>query len=247
MATINSHSLYVRPDMTAHNNYAFLLRGQAKALHSLALIGLIKDDSFSINLSTEMEGGKSQIENAINNANSSILTRLRDFGQQFFGNQQLIEAWTIKRPTTYPNLVFNFKAVKFEGLKLFKYTTPSFKQFNISIGKMMFPQVKSLISSSSLTDKGIGEFLDSSQTPQEEYFAYLNNLDNKQALSKQIGFSLSIGNFFHSSYGWFITKIDQTIPYMFDAKGQPVVWEIDIEVTYFKQITAQEWTSWWDR
>lgn len=148
-----------------------------------------------------------------------------------------LESSTLKRPKGWSDIPMKFSVTFFEGQKVAGVVTPSYKDFVKNLAYQMLPDV----TAGSFESKQISwETLTKGVVDQAT-----GGVRGTMSFDvTTIGFSLRLGSFFLSPGGWWLTSAPITTPNTYDGDGNPIVWTVDFEFTYFKQVTLKDFESW---
>lgn len=217
--------------------------------------GILNDDSTSYQLGTNLTDSGSiamgdsladkslnSFDNAVNsmmpgNKLGKIAGNALRFGSDLIKHNnltQMTEAYSVTKPKGWQNPQITFTVVFYEGLNV-GYDTPNYNTFMKQLAQITLPST-------------IAGVMHSKQVSWETYLKLYamqatSGIANFKKDIINSTFKINIGQYFSSGGGWWLTDAKVANKNMFDQNGHPVVWTIDFTFQYYKQITADEWAS----
>lgn len=233
--------LYARTDMSYYDKYAFKITSLSSNIPSSYknIVGIIKDDTLSFELSHNLKdvGGGGFLGNLTDKAIERIGGQ--KVLQMFTGQDSLsemTEMYTLQMPKSFGSPDLSFTAVMYENMKVKGVSIPSYTNWMKTASTWMLPKRNDI--------SGVGATLTSNQTDMTDYVKILGLQGVAQSKAEtSVGASVEIGNLFSSAYGWWVTSIGTSTHISLDQYGIPVIWEVSISLSYFKQIDYEKFSE----
>lgn len=249
-------------DIQSLLNYSVVINKVSNTDYPLKIAGLINDESTSFNFGVETTSFSSLYgDKSTSDLLDSAAGAVSSFGGKYakkIGNLTRaasavmkgasavsrireaiapLESSTLKRPKGWTDIPLKFSVTFFEGQKIAGVITSDYKTFVKNLAYQMLPDVTAgsfeskQISWATLT-KGVVD----------QATGGVRGTMNFDVT--EMGFSIRLGSIFSSPGGWWMTSAPITTPNVFDSKGVPIVWTVDFEFSYFKQVTLKDFESW---
>lgn len=252
-------------DIQSLINYGVLIQKVSNTDYPFKVAGLINDESTSFNFGVETTSfsslygnesagagflmdkaadaiggaGGSKTKKRLGNITRAVSSVMKGVSAVSKIREAIapLESSTLKRPKGWTDVPLKFSVTFFEGQKIAGIVTPDYKTFVKNLAYQMLPDVTAgsfeskQISWSTLTKGVIDQATGGVRGTM--------NFD-----VTELGFSIRLGSIFSSPGGWWMTSAPITTPNVFDSKGVPIVWTVDFEFSYFKQVTLKDFESW---